>query len=329
MLRRDDRDAPRRARSGDTAARRSSRRRRRATARCRCGRARAPSRRRCSARATAARSRRARASCADGAAPATRRRRARPGMRSRERARQQRLQRCGRARARAPNSGCDSRPRAQRQRFARSPAGARPTRASTTWRPMSSSASVLHARRTRRLAAAAREAAVEMQLRLRRDRRAFEHLLDQVDAPARAVELVAQQLIGRTGRRAEAAMHARAQDRVGFAPLGRVADEIGERACVSSVRTRRTSRPRLRMPAGSNTAFSRRCSASIGVGSGWNTPARLVGRAKQRRVAAVRRGPRAQRRRHRCARSRSEPAQRAAPLDQLLAAADRRTARST
>ena len=52
--------------------------------------------------------------------------------------------------------------------------------------------------------------------------RALEHLLDQVDAPARAVELVAQQLIGRAGRRAETAVHAGAQDRVGFAALGRV-----------------------------------------------------------------------------------------------------------
>ena len=94
---------------------------------------------------------------------------------------------------------------------------------------------VLHARRTRRLAAAAGEAAVEMQLRLRGDRRALEHLLDQVDAPARAVELVAEQLVRRAGRRAEAAMHARAQDGVGLAAFGRVADESGRGWSASEV----------------------------------------------------------------------------------------------
>ena len=61
-----------------------------------------------------------------------------------------------------------------------------------------------------------------------RDRRAFEHLLHQVDAPARAVELVAEQLVGRAGRGAEAAVHALAQDRLGFAAFGRVLDEVGE-----------------------------------------------------------------------------------------------------
>jgi hypothetical protein len=57
----------------------------------------------------------------------------------------------------------------------------------------------------------------------------LEHLLDEIDAPARAVLLVAEQEIRRARRRAEAAMHARAKDRVGFAPLVRFADEIGER----------------------------------------------------------------------------------------------------
>jgi hypothetical protein len=46
---------------------------------------------------------------------------------------------------------------------------------------------------------------------------ALEHLLDQVDAAARAVELVAEQLVGRAGRGAEAAVHALAQDRLGLA----------------------------------------------------------------------------------------------------------------
>ena len=52
MLRRASASPRSSRRSGDTAARRSTRRRRRATARCRCGRARAPSPRRSTARST-------------------------------------------------------------------------------------------------------------------------------------------------------------------------------------------------------------------------------------------------------------------------------------
>src|SRR5262245_18683407 len=42
----------------------------------------------------------------------------------------------------------------------------------------------------------------------------FEHLLDQVDAAARAVALIAQQHVGRAGGGAEATMYAAAQDLV-------------------------------------------------------------------------------------------------------------------
>ncbi len=45
---------------------------------------------------------------------------------------------------------------------------------------------------------------------------AFQHLLDEIDAAPRSVELVAQQLVGRAGGVAETAVHALAQDRVGF-----------------------------------------------------------------------------------------------------------------
>ena len=55
----------------------------------------------------------------------------------------------------------------------------------------------------------------------------FEHLLDEVDAPARAVEFVAEQHEGRAGRGAKAAMHAFAQDRLGFGEAG--IGELGER----------------------------------------------------------------------------------------------------
>ena len=75
---------------------------------------------------------------------------------------------------------------------------------------------VLHAGRAGGFAVAAGQAAIQVLLGLGRDFVAFEHLLDQVDAPARAVQLVAEQLIGRAGGVAEAAMHAGAQDAFGF-----------------------------------------------------------------------------------------------------------------
>src|SRR5262249_22464895 len=50
--------------------------------------------------------------------------------------------------------------------------------------------SVAHARGTRGLAGATGETAVEVKLSLRADRLAFEHLLHQIDAAARSIELV-------------------------------------------------------------------------------------------------------------------------------------------
>ena len=79
---------------------------------------------------------------------------------------------------------------------------------------------VLHARRAGRLAVAAGQAAVEVKLRRPRRRVALEHLLDEIDPAARAVELVAEQLVGRAGRGAEAAVHALAQDRLGLGAVG-------------------------------------------------------------------------------------------------------------
>src|SRR2546430_17305451 len=75
---------------------------------------------------------------------------------------------------------------------------------------------VLHARGARRLAGAAREAAIQMKLRAAGDRRALEHLLHEVDAATRAVELVAEKRVGGAGGEAEAAMHALAKNRRGL-----------------------------------------------------------------------------------------------------------------
>ena len=74
---------------------------------------------------------------------------------------------------------------------------------------------VVHARGAGAFAVAAGQAAVQVQLRLARRSLAFKHLFHQVDAPARPVELVAQQLVGRAGGVAKAAVHALAQDGFG------------------------------------------------------------------------------------------------------------------
>ena len=87
---------------------------------------------------------------------------------------------------------------------------------------------VLHTRRTGALAVTASQAAVEMLLGLAGRRDTFDHLLDQIDPPARTVELVAQQLVSRAGGGAKAAMHARSQDRVGFDAVGRIAQPVGK-----------------------------------------------------------------------------------------------------
>ncbi|KAG1435996.1 hypothetical protein G6F57_020865 [Rhizopus arrhizus] len=80
---------------------------------------------------------------------------------------------------------------------------------------------VFNAGRTCGFAIAARQAAVQVLLRGLRGLGAFQHLLDQVDAAARTVQLVAHYLIRRTGGRAKPAMHATPQDGVGlFAQVG-------------------------------------------------------------------------------------------------------------
>ncbi|MCY1375253.1 hypothetical protein D9M69_626590 [compost metagenome] len=75
---------------------------------------------------------------------------------------------------------------------------------------------VLDARGARGFAIAAGQAAVQMLLSGLRGLGALQHLLDEVDASARAVQFIAQHLIGRTGGRAEAAVHATPEDGVGL-----------------------------------------------------------------------------------------------------------------
>ena len=73
---------------------------------------------------------------------------------------------------------------------------------------------VLHAGRTRRDARHAAQAGVEVAHERRRHRRApFEAGFHQIDAPARRIHLLAPQHVGRAGRQAEAAVHARVDER--------------------------------------------------------------------------------------------------------------------
>jgi FAD/FMN-containing dehydrogenase len=117
---------------------------------------------------------------------------------------------------------------------------------------------VVDAARTGALAVAAGQAAVQVQLGLARGRLAFQHLLDQVDAPARAIELVAQQLVGGAGGRAEAAVHALAQDGFGFLAFGRVG-ELGRDLGLHVVSSAR--------PSGGTDAPPRGAANEAGVGA--------------------------------------------------------------
>jgi hypothetical protein len=87
---------------------------------------------------------------------------------------------------------------------------------------------VMHAGGTGRHAGEAGEAAVDVLRHLGVGGAVvLQHLLDEIDAPARAIEFVAEQHIGRAGRRAESAMHAGAQDLVGLRDIG--VGELGQR----------------------------------------------------------------------------------------------------
>ena len=89
---------------------------------------------------------------------------------------------------------------------------------------------VMHARRTGRHARQARQTAVNMFDRSGiRLPVVFQHVLDEVNPTARAVQLVAQHLIGRAGCGAKPAMHTGPQDFV--AALGGGALELLWRKC--------------------------------------------------------------------------------------------------
>src|SRR6185437_2012884 len=131
-------------------------------------------------------------------------------------------------------------------------------------------ASVADTRRACCLASATSETAIQVQLSGAGRLGALEHLLDEIDAAARAVELISQELIGRTGCRAKPAVHAFAQDGIGLAARGSL-EEGGTESGLHGYRSG-YRRPRLKMPCWSNAAFRRFWTESMAGARGWNGP---------------------------------------------------------
>src|ERR1700686_2841534 len=105
-----------------------------------------------------------------------------------------------------------------------------------------------------------------MRCRHARGGRALEHLLDEIDASARSIELVAQKLVRRTGGIAETAMHASADDGLRALRAAR-REELWRKLSMHGQRSA-YSRPGLRILCGSNLLLSSRCTRMSAVGSG-------------------------------------------------------------
>ena len=88
---------------------------------------------------------------------------------------------------------------------------------------------VIHPRRTGSFAGSASQAAIQVLEHFRVGGFALEILLHLVDAPAWPVELIATQLVSRTGRIAETAVHTLAQDRLDRLRMATLLDFGGER----------------------------------------------------------------------------------------------------
>jgi hypothetical protein len=175
----------------------------------------------------------------------------------------------------------------------------------------------VHARGAGGHAGEARQAAVDVLdgLLVRRPA-VLQHVLDQVDPPARAVELVAQHLVGRAGRGAEAAMHAGAQDLV--RPRDRrvaqlLGGEIGLHAGSQAATGARRPSPGFRMPRGSNFARSPP-SAATGAGAGVEHAQRALRRPRRAPASHARRRAASAARRSASSSGTSSPDQPAAPV---------------
>ena len=109
-----------------------------------------------------------------------------------------------------------------------------------------------------------------MQDNLRRRRPVvLQHVLDQVDAPARRIQLVAVEHVGRAGGGAEAAMHAGAQDLFRFrhVRVGQLREGEGSLHGYTPAHMR----PALSTPRGSKLSRTRLVNAASAAGSGSKT----------------------------------------------------------
>src|SRR4030095_617884 len=98
----------------------------------------------------------------------------------------------------------------------------------------------------------------------------LQHVLDQVDASARAIELVAEFDVGRAGRRAEPAVDAALQNLLRHRDVG--VGELGEgEVGLHGDQMPAYIRPGLRMPSGSKASLRRRDRAITGAGCVSNT----------------------------------------------------------
>ena len=75
--------------------------------------------------------------------------------------------------------------------------------------------SVLDSRGAGSFTVAAGQAAIQVDARVNSGCVAFDDLLDEIDATARAVQFITEQIVGRTGRQTEAAMNTFAQNGFG------------------------------------------------------------------------------------------------------------------
>src|SRR6185503_108599 len=129
---------------------------------------------------------------------------------------------------------------------------------------------IVHARWTCRHAREARQAPVDMFHHIAGRRLVLlEHLLDQVDASARRIELVPKKHIGRARGRAKSAMHASAQDFLRRCDLW--VEQLGE--CKRRLHGYAPAhmRPGLRTPFGSKLSFTRLPRARTAGSSGAKT----------------------------------------------------------
>ena len=87
---------------------------------------------------------------------------------------------------------------------------------------------VLHTRWTGGFTGPAGQTAIQMSLCGRADGVTFQHLFDEINSSSRAVEFIAQQLIGGAGGRTKTAVHTFSQDGFRGAPLRGIFHEIRE-----------------------------------------------------------------------------------------------------